>query len=248
MRQYIIRLDDASEYMDVEKWEKAEYILDKYQIKPIVGIIPDNKDDAFLKKYCYNPYFWEIARRWRDKEWILAMHGFDHKYITEFGGINPVQKRSEFAGVPYDHQAQKIREGLSMLESKGIIPTVFFAPSHTFDENTIKALKKESSIRIISDTVAYDSYCIDGMHFVPQQSGRVRSLPFRVTTFCYHPNELTQQSFCELDRFLEKNRKYFAADINDAIKERPLNIVDKLLSNVYFLRRKNNLCVDFGRR
>ena len=41
---YLVRLDDASEYMDIEKWKIVEGILDKYQIKPLVGIIPDNKD------------------------------------------------------------------------------------------------------------------------------------------------------------------------------------------------------------
>ena len=44
MSQYIMRLDDASEYMDVEKWQRMEDLLDKYHIKPIVGVIPDNQD------------------------------------------------------------------------------------------------------------------------------------------------------------------------------------------------------------
>ena len=30
-----MRLDDASEYMDVEKWQRMENLLDKYGIKPM---------------------------------------------------------------------------------------------------------------------------------------------------------------------------------------------------------------------
>lgn len=48
MSQYIMRLDDASEYMDVEKWQRMEDLLDKYHIKPIVGVIPDNQDSDMV--------------------------------------------------------------------------------------------------------------------------------------------------------------------------------------------------------
>lgn len=49
MSQYIMRLDDASEYMDVEKWQRMEDLLDKYHIKPIVGVIPDNQDSDMVE-------------------------------------------------------------------------------------------------------------------------------------------------------------------------------------------------------
>lgn len=42
MSQYILRLDDASDYMDVKKWQRMEELLDRHGIKPLVGIIPDN--------------------------------------------------------------------------------------------------------------------------------------------------------------------------------------------------------------
>ena len=47
MLKFILRLDDAAPTMNKEKWDKIEKILDKYNIKPIVGIIPDNKDLEF---------------------------------------------------------------------------------------------------------------------------------------------------------------------------------------------------------
>lgn len=121
---YLIRLDDASEYMDIEKWKRMEALLDKYDIKPIYGIIPNNKDSELLK-YEKVERFWKIMRDWRDKGWIPALHGFTHVFETDEGGINPVNNRSEFAGVALDIQKQKIREGYKIIKGEGIEPKIF---------------------------------------------------------------------------------------------------------------------------
>jgi len=42
--QYLVRLDDACPYLDKKKWQRMEDILDKYGVKPLVGIIPANAD------------------------------------------------------------------------------------------------------------------------------------------------------------------------------------------------------------
>ena len=41
----LIRFDDISENMKWEFMEKCEKSVDKYNIKPVLGIIPNNKDD-----------------------------------------------------------------------------------------------------------------------------------------------------------------------------------------------------------
>lgn len=46
-KQLILRLDDACEKRDLVKWDRIEVILDKYQIKPIVGVIPHCLDPEF---------------------------------------------------------------------------------------------------------------------------------------------------------------------------------------------------------
>ena len=48
MNQSLLRLDDASDYMDIEKWQRLEEFLDRYGIKPLVGIIPDNQDASLI--------------------------------------------------------------------------------------------------------------------------------------------------------------------------------------------------------
>ena len=93
-------------------------------------------------------------RTWQARGWCLALHGYDHVYLSGSGGLNPVNARSEFAGLPLEAQKEKISAGLALLREQGIEPRVFFAPSHTFDENTLTALKECSRIRHISDTVA----------------------------------------------------------------------------------------------
>lgn len=206
MAKYIMRLDDACAKRDVQKWDCMEKLLDKYGIKPLIGVIP-KCEDPMMNVYDVDVSFWKRVESWQKKGWTIALHGYTHCYSTTSGGINPVNARSEFAGEPLDTQKEKLKNGVSILRQQGINPQVFFAPSHTFDENTIQALKEETDIRIISDTPAFDRYMENGMVFVPQQSGRVRNLPFRVVTFCYHPNTMKDEDFSHLELFLQKNKK-----------------------------------------
>ena len=233
MNNYLFRLDDASDYMDIEKWNRIESILDRYGIKPIFGIIPQNADVTLVSKYARNEDFWSLMHSWIEKGWTPAMHGYEHRYVTEEGGINPVNKRSEFAGLPYEIQAEKIRKGYTILEKNGIHPTIFFAPSHTFDENTLKALKNQTPIRIISDTIAWDIYKTGEFWFIPQQSGRVRKLPFKTVTFCYHPNTMSSDSFMKLEYFLRSNKEHFCSPQNLKYIDRQKSLFDILLQKTY---------------
>lgn len=237
MSQYLLRLDDASDFMDVKKWQRMEDLLDQYEIKPLVGIIPDNQDPSLVKTYEQDTTFWDKTVRWKEKGWELALHGCYHKYMTEDGGINPVNRRSEFAGVSLNEQKKMIRHGVDILKSHDIVPRAFFAPSHTFDENTLVALREESDIRVISDTIANDVYFERGFYFVPQQSGRVRKLPFKVCTFCYHPNMMKDADFDQLDAFLESMGDKFETYNGIKMVKRDLMWFDKFLRKIYFMRR-----------
>ena len=46
---YFIRMDDISENMNWSLMDKCEKLFDKYTIKPLLGIIPINKDPELLK-------------------------------------------------------------------------------------------------------------------------------------------------------------------------------------------------------
>lgn len=234
MKTLYLRLDDACEKMDIDKWRRMETMLDKYSVKPLVGVIPFCEDPS-MKKYPFNNDFWTLVKKWISKGWIIAIHGFNHVYSTDSGGINPVNKRSEFAGEPLDIQKSKIRKGVEIFQQNGVKPEVFFAPSHTFDENTLIALKEESDIRIISDTIASKPYYYKGFTFVPQQSGIVRKLPlFKSITFCYHPNTMTEKDFKLLEQFLANNTFSVFPLVQT---QRKKSLLDKVLTRFYFLRR-----------
>lgn len=237
MAHYIMRLDDASDHMDIQKWSYMEELLDKYKIKPIVGVIPDNKDKSLVSKYGYNQYFWNLVHTWIAKEWTLAMHGYEHRYVSKDGGINPVHKRSEFAGVSYEEQAEKIRKGYQIFRSQGISPEIFFAPSHTFDKKTLQAISAETPIRVISDTVARDIYKDGEFWFIPQQSGLARTLPFKIVTFCYHPNTMNSELYKGLEKFLANNQRNFIPYSNKLLKDRKKDILDKMLQKMYLSRK-----------
>jgi predicted deacetylase len=234
---YLIRLDDASEYMDVEKWNRLEGLLDRYDIKPIVGIIPNNQDVALVSIYQKDFGFWDKVYIWNSKGWTIALHGYLHVYSSNSGGINPVNFQSEFAGLSLDKQREKIRYGIQLFQTHEIKSPIFFAPSHTFDMNTLEALKRESDIRIISDTIANDIYKKNDFYFIPQQSGHVQKLPFKLTTFCYHPNAMNEIDFVILESFLKKNREKFISFTDLTFKDRKLDLYDKALRKLYFFIR-----------
>lgn len=233
---YLIRLDDASDHMNIANWDRIERILDENGIRPLVGVIPMNRDPMLLE-FVKDPSFWEKARAWQAKGWRIALHGYEHVYSSNCAGINPVHERSEFAGLPLQLQQEKIREGVRILKDNGLNPTAFFAPSHTFDENTLEALRLESDIRIISDTVANDTYCRSGFTFIPQQAGRVRKLPFKVTTICLHPNFATSPELDEIEAFLKAHPGEFL-DANAILPTlRKRNLLDRVYESAYFLKR-----------
>lgn len=155
--KYLIRLDDACPTMAKDRWQKIEYILDKYSIYPMVGVIPANQDHSLVldEEDCN---FWNKVKTWQKKGWSIALHGYDHIYCSNKAGVNPIHNRSEFAGLPLNSQKKKIKAGVDIFLSHGIYPLFFFAPSHTFDENTLIAIKDCSTIRMISDTPAFAPY------------------------------------------------------------------------------------------
>lgn len=85
MGKYILRLDDACEKMDIEKWNRIESLLDKYGIKPLVGVIPSCQDPS-MDEYQFDDSFWDKVNRWIAKKWTIAMHGYKHVFETS-GGV-----------------------------------------------------------------------------------------------------------------------------------------------------------------
>lgn len=242
MRKYLIRLDDACPTMDTARWQRMESILDKYGVRPMVGIIPANAD---LKQMIdkEDVLFWKKAFAWQNKGWAIALHGYDHCYISSDAGINPLWNRSEFAGISLQQQKQKISDGVTILKSHGLNPKYFFAPSHTFDANTLLALRECSDIRIISDTIATRPYRNGEFVFIPQIGGHCVNMPLPgVYTFCFHPNTMKDADFDILESFIKIHDSEFCGfDELDLNRVKGKCLIDKFISWLYFANRKLKL-------
>lgn len=204
MLAYIVRLDDATPKMNKAGWKKIEDLLDRYEIKPIVGIIPDCKDVLFT--WDEDPAFWtDTVTRWQSKGWTIAQHGCHHVYHDCGNGIH-----SEFIGLEYDRQMQLIQHGHKELKQHGVIPTCFFAPAHTFDDVTVDVCRDSGFFQFISDGCAIYPFVKRNMLFVPNIFDTAyKILPFGVYTFVLHPSFITEKDLQKLESFIQKNHRYF---------------------------------------
>ena len=240
-QRYLIRLDDACPTMDAAKWKRLEDILDKYGVKPMVGVIPHN-EDTMQQIDPTDDNFWGKVKNWEAKGWAIALHGYNHCYDSNSGlkGFNPMWSRSEFAGIPLDVQKERIRKGMKIMTEHNLNPKYFFAPSHTFDENTLIALREESNIRIISDTIATRPYRYKDFIMIPQFGGQCREMKLSgLFTFCLHPNTMKDEAFEKTDKFLKTYREMFTSfeklDLSNVTKK---SLSNRLLSWGYFTYRR----------
>lgn len=188
--RYLLRFDDICPTMDWKVWNAVEEILVAQGVKPILAVIPDNRDPKLMLDPPA-PDFWERVRAWQGRGWAIGLHGYQHRYVNGEPGILRIGKKSEFAGLSYDEQHEKLRLALAVFEREGVRPDAWVAPSHSFDWTTVDALAAHG-IRTISDGLAFRPYRDGrGTTWVPQQSAMMRAMPWGVWTFCYHRLDFT---------------------------------------------------------
>jgi hypothetical protein len=211
--------------MDHDRWCKLEAVLDKFGIRPIVAVIPNNQDPV-LQIDSPDAGFWERVRTWQAKGWTIAMHGYEHVFheIDRNKLILPFYDRSEFAGLSLHEQSAKIRASWQIFQIQGISPTVWIAPAHCFDRTTILGLKAETPIRIISDGIACDQYFEDDFHWLPQQLWSFSNKSSGLWTICLHPNSMDIRSIEEFNELLGDDsvlsRIVSVSDITLQVRER----------------------------
>jgi len=233
--KYIVRFDDACPTMDRKKWQQIEDLCDKYGIKPIVAVIPYNNDPK-QKKDEFDANFWNKVRDWQKKGWNIALHGYNHVYISKATGLVPFNKKSEFAGLSYEEQSKKIKKGIEIFKQENVATNIWVAPSHTFDENTLKALKENTSIDVVSDGIALFPFQKHSFNWIPQQVWHFRKMPFGIWTGCFHPNEMNEKEFLNLETFIEQNNKFFISI--DKLKYKRFCFFNFLFSKFYWTIRK----------
>ena len=240
----LIRLDDIAENMNWDLMKKSESLFDKYEIKPVLGVIPNNKDKELLS-YPKADDFWEKIRSWRDKGWEISMHGFTHVYDKKtnkkdyfnYGGD------SEFCGHSLTTQMTRIENGLKKFRDEKIQIKSFFAPNHTYDKNTFAALKN-LGINEIIDGYGLMPYTESQIKFIPQLFYKVFALPFGIQTTQIHLNYWKQKEFEDFERFVVTNSKKIITynqaleKVNDNIFYTFINLITKKIIQTKRLLRK----------
>lgn len=201
--RYLLRFDDLCPTMNWRIWDQVEQILLREQLSPILAVIPDNRDPTLMLEPAAG-YFWERVRVWQERGWSIALHGYQHRYITESSGVIGLNRRSEFAGLPEAQQRDKLSAALSIFAQQKIRPDLWVAPGHSFDVTTL-ALLRQQGIEVLCDGFSWRPYREFGMTWIPQQLWRFRPLPCGVWTVCLHHNRWTGT---DLDLFAKEVSRY----------------------------------------
>jgi predicted deacetylase len=202
--QYLVRFDDFCPGMNWSVWREVEKILVANDIKPLLAVVPSNQDDN-LNVHAPEERFWDIVRAWQDRGWTIGLHGYQHRYVTNHAGLVGLNTRSEFAGLPANEQAEKLKAGVEIFRRESVRPEVWIAPAHSFDDATVTALR-DLGIKAISDGF-YLSPHRDAreMLWIPQQLWSLRYRPFGLWTACYHVNSWTAK---DIGAFEQSVRMY----------------------------------------
>ena len=181
---------------------------------------------------------------WKNKGWEITMHGCNHLYtqksdkndIFNYGG------NSEFYGLNYHTQLEKIKIGLEVFKKREVKIRSFFAPNHIYDANTLAALKN-SGIKIIIDGYGLFPYYRDEILFVPQLFYKEIFLPFGIQSTQIHINYWNDDYFKNFEIFINRNYKkiinldYIISIARPNLLKNLANFcVEKVLKTVRFFR------------
>lgn len=197
-----VRLDDITPDMDWESFLRFKELLDRYQVKPLIGVVPDNQDENLKGSDKGSPDdFWTYVRELQKQGWVVAMHGYQHIYTTGKGGLFPLNNFSEFAGISYEKQRQMLEKGKAHLKEKGIETKLFMAPAHSYDRNTLKALR-DTGFRALTDGFGKCPYEYKGLTFYPISFRLSSTLKKKdgYSTMVVHTGTTTEK---ELERYEE---------------------------------------------
>ena len=215
-------------------WKKFEFFFEEHNIKPIIGVVPDNKDNKLGNEY--DPDFWLKVKKWDELGWSIALHGLNHilKPIDQSNSFFGFGKKSEFVGLSKNQQSKIISKSLSIFSSNNIEPKLFMAPSHTFDQITLECLNEFTSIKLITDGFSYRPFKKQGFTFIPQQLWSVKKMPFGLYTICVHPTSMSES---QIDEFLEEimgiKNKIISLDDLDFSNTQNFYIKDQIFSLIY---------------
>lgn len=217
-----VRMDDITPDMNWENFRFFQELFEKTGITPLLGIVPENKDK---KLSCDTPRrnFYEQMIQLQSRGYCLAMHGCYHVYTTKKGGVFPLNPYSEFAGLPYEKQKELLLAGKEKLKRNGIETDIFMAPAHSYDRNTLRALR-ELGFTKITDGFGSRPYRFRGLVFYPISFLLSKSLQQEkdgLTTMVIHANTITEADKERYRKIFEEHGKNMIS-YSEYLKEEPV--------------------------
>ena len=238
--RYIFRLDDITPAMDWNRFWSVLNLLNRHHVKPLLGIVPQNGDPTLNCREPH-PQFWNIMRTLGGRRLVdFAQHGYQHTLSPKPGRAllkathGSTVDRSEFAGYSYPEQLSRITKSRDILLEQGIDTTYFFAPNHSFDNTTLRALRA-AGFTAISDGIALYPFKSFGLTFIPQQLWTPRRMITGVFTICLHTNEIRPNDLKTIRQFLRMPISYssFQAEV-ETFRSSPLRrVCNQIFKHAY---------------
>ncbi len=207
--QYLLRFDDLSPSLRRQRWEGYAALIEKFNIRPILAIIPDNRSEEWESAQ-KDPGFWAEMREMEAAGATIAIHGYQHRCESSGRCLLNLHRRTEFGGVELETQKEWIRIGKQILEEHGLSPKLWVAPRHGFDTNTLRALKAEG-MPCLSDGFARVPFVREGVVWIPQQLWKPVVKAAGLWTICIHPEMDPRSNVRLLASFLEKHAEQFTS-------------------------------------
>lgn len=208
MAKYLIRFDDINSRIDWEKFFILKKCLEEYNIKSILGVVPNCKDNFLFSSKPLNKYY-DFLRQCKIYGDTIAQHGYEHLYDSKADGFFGNSNNSEFAGHDFKKQFIKLSEGKKILEKESLWEPIFMAPAHSLDLTTLKALNK-LGFKTVLDGYSLFPYKFYNLIFVPQIFGKpLPSYMPCISQLCIHINTISEKDLRNLILFIKKYYKNF---------------------------------------
>ncbi|MFC2071743.1 DUF2334 domain-containing protein [Chloroflexota bacterium] len=241
----VFRYDDYSSVSSTDIDVKLINAFQKYDVPSTFGVIPypvgDQHDSTTQDVVPLTPVKASILKDAIEANVLeVAQHGYSHQTIrtvSYFTGVSQIEGGyTEFSGLDYDSQKQRIAEGKALLE--GMLDTqvtTFIPPWNSNDLNTIRALE-DLDFKIISagmDSVTKDPSQLIFLHATcglgdlqdAIEAARKSQDPQPIIVALFHPyifrevnreSGLTFQDFEELLMWVTSQRDIRVRTISEA--------------------------------
>lgn len=138
----------------------------------------------------------------------------------------------------------KLKKSIKIFKENNVNVRSFFAPNHTYDLNTFKALKANGIFNVIDGygLFPYNKY---GINFIPQLFFKNIILPFGIQSTQIHVNYWNIKKYKDFETFIEKNHRkiinynFALSKINNNLGNLILRLFSEYLLKFYrFVRVK----------